>query len=42
MLECAYENRIVKMSWALNMLNSEYGKVLNIAAFSICERYAAF
>ena len=41
MLECAYENRILNMPWALNMLNSEYGKVLNIAAFSICERYAA-
>ena len=25
-----------------NMLNSEYGKVLNMAGFSICERYAAF
>ena len=42
MPEGAYKNRILNMSWVLNMLNSEYGKVLNMAGFSICKHYAAF
>ena len=33
MLECAYVNRILNMP---QVLNSEYGKVLNMAGFSVC------
>ena len=42
MSECAYINSILNMLWVLNMPNSEYVKVLNMAGFSMCQRYTAF
>ena len=41
MRKCAYINRILNMAQVLNMPNSEYDKVLNMAEFSICEHHTA-
>ena len=39
---CPYKQQGYEYTLVLNMPNSEYGKVLNMAGFAICECSAAF